>query len=111
MRIVAVSGSLQAASTNRALIELATKRAHDGTTVLTFDGLAAIPAFNSDLDPAPPAVIRWRELVGAADALLFATPEYAFGMPGALKNALDWLVGSGEIYGKRAAIVSAAPSI
>src|SRR3954452_3491291 len=87
MRILAVSGSLQAASTNRALLELAAKRAPAGMAVLTFDGLAAIPAFNSDFDPVPSAVIAWAELVGGTDALFFATPEYAFGMPGALKNA------------------------
>ncbi len=75
-----------------------------------FDGVGRIPPFNSDVEAAPAEVEAFRALVRAADGILFATPEYAHGMPGALKNALDWLVGSGELYGKRAVVVSAAPS-
>jgi NAD(P)H-dependent FMN reductase len=110
MRVLTVSGSLQARSTNRTLLELAATRAPDGDIVEHYDALAEIPAFNPDLDPALPVIAAWRGQVASADAVLIATPEYAFGLPGALKNALDWLVGTGELYGKIVAIISGAPS-
>jgi NAD(P)H-dependent FMN reductase len=56
-------------------------------------------------------VAAWREALRAADGVLISTPEYAHGMPGALKNALDWVVGSGELVGKRTVLVSASPGI
>ena len=110
MRILGISGSLQRGSTNTALIDIARARAPEGVEVLRFDGLAQIPPCNPDLEPAPPEVAAFRALVQSADGLLIATPEYAHGLPGTLKNALDWLVGSGELYDKRVVIVSAAPS-
>jgi len=84
--------------------------AEPGDEVVLFEGLAGIPAFNPDDDPGPSSVDAFRALVASADGLLFATPEYAFGLPGSLKNALDWLVGTGEIYGKRVVVLSGAPS-
>jgi NAD(P)H-dependent FMN reductase len=110
VKILGISGSLQQHSTNTALIEIARERAPDGVEVLLFDALAHIPPCNPDLDPAPAEVEAFRALVQSADGLLIATPEYAHGLPGTLKNALDWLVGSGELYGKRVVVVSAAPS-
>ena len=108
--VLGVSGSLQATSTNSALLAVAREHAPTGVDVRLFDHLAHIAPFSPEIDPAPEAVGEWRDLVRAADGLLFATPEYAHGLPGALKNALDWLVGSGELYGKRVVIMSAAPS-
>ena len=61
-----------------------------------FDALGAVPAFNPDTDPAPCVVDTFRGVVQSADGLLIATPEYAHGLPGSLKNLLDWLVGSGS---------------
>jgi NAD(P)H-dependent FMN reductase len=110
VQVLAVSGSLGAGSGNDALLRLAQARAPEGLEVVLFDGLEPIPAFNPDTEPSPVPVERWRAVVQTAEALLFATPEYAHGLPGALKNALDWLVGTGDLYGKTAAIVSAAPS-
>jgi NAD(P)H-dependent FMN reductase len=109
VRILAVSGSLQAGSANTALLRVARERAAAGVEVLLFERLADTPPFSPDIDPAPAAVDEWRGLVSSSDALLIATPEYAHGLPGALKNALDWLVGSGDLYGKRVAILSAEP--
>jgi NAD(P)H-dependent FMN reductase len=76
-----------------------------------FTGLADLPYFNPDLDhePRPAAVSRWRAECQAADGLLIATPEYAHEIPGVLKNALDWLVGSGELYAKPLGVLSASP--
>jgi NAD(P)H-dependent FMN reductase len=110
--ILAISGSLQSRSSNSALIRLAGELADECTTVEVFDTLDRLPYFNPehDLEPAPPSVADWRARVGAADAVLIASPEYAHEMPGVLKNALDWLVSSGELYGKRVAVLSAAPA-
>jgi NAD(P)H-dependent FMN reductase len=62
------------------------------------------------VEPAPPAVADLRARLGTAEAVLIASPEYAHEMPGVLKNALDWLVSSGELYGKRVAVLCASPS-
>jgi chromate reductase, NAD(P)H dehydrogenase (quinone) len=110
IRILGVSGSLQASSTNGALLRIARERVGGEVELVVFEGLREIPPFSPEIAPAPAEVAVWCALVSSSDALLFATPEYAHGLPGVLKNALDWLVGSGELYGKRVAILSAAPS-
>jgi chromate reductase, NAD(P)H dehydrogenase (quinone) len=73
-----------------------------------YSGLAEIPAFNPDLDGniAPAPVTRLRAMLQACDAVLIASPEYAHGVPGALKNALDWIVGSGELVDKPIAVIN-----
>jgi NAD(P)H-dependent FMN reductase len=111
-RILAISGSLQARSTNSALVQLAASYASDRVRVDVFAGIDTLPFFNPELDvePAPPAVACLRDKLAIADGVLIASPEYAHEMPGVLKNALDWLVSSGELYGKRIAILCAAPS-
>ena len=112
MNVVGISGSLQTRSGNRALIEAARELGGDAVSVREYRGIEALPHFNPDLDRdgAPPTVTEFRALVGAADGVLIASPEYAFGVPGSLKNALDWLVGSGDLYEKPVAVLSAAPS-
>ena len=110
MKLLAISGSLQARSANTALLRVARLVVSDDVEIVLFHDVAAIPAFNPDTDPAPESVEELRSLVKSSDGLLIATPEYAFGLPGSLKNLLDWLVGSGELYEKRVAILSAAPS-
>jgi chromate reductase len=112
MKILGVSGSLDAASANTALLASMARVLVGPTSLDVFVGIDALPYFSTDRDrePLDPSVRRWRDAVGAADAMVIATPEYAGGMPGALKNALDWLVGSGELYEKPGVIVSAAPS-
>jgi len=111
MRIVALSGSLQEHSSNAALLDAARSLTPPGTTVVISDAVRSVPLFNPDLDQGRPpvAVDQFRRDVAAADAILIASPEYAFGVPGALKNALDWLVGSGELYDTPVAIVAGSP--
>ena len=111
-RVLAISGSLQSRSSNTAVIQLAADLADERTCVDVFDALNRLPYFNPDLDvvPAPAAVADLRQRLGSADAVLIASPEYAHEMPGVLKNALDWLVSSGELYGKPVAVLCAAPS-
>jgi NAD(P)H-dependent FMN reductase len=94
MRLLAISGSLRAVSTNTALLQAAQLLAPEGVDIELFDGLALLPHFNPDLDVelVPAEVSAWREKVRAADGLLISSPEYARGIPGSFKNALDWLV-------------------
>jgi len=102
VRILGISGSLQARSGNLSLLELAQTLAPPGVEVVICDGLRALPQFNPDLEEqAPvPLVEAWRRELDASDALLIASPEYGFSLPGALKNAIDWVIGSGELERK-----------
>ena len=111
LRILAISGSLRAQSSNTSLLRLAAAVAPDDVIVEIYDGLASLPHFNpdDDLDVPPPSVLDLRRRVGAADGLLFCSPEYAHGVPGSLKNALDWLVASVELPGKPVASLNASP--
>ncbi len=111
LRILAISGSLRAQSSNTSLLRLAASVAPDDVFVELYDGLASLPHFNpdNDLDVPPPTVLELRRLVGEADGLLFCSPEYAHGVPGSLKNALDWLVASLELPGKPVASFNASP--
>jgi len=91
MRILGISGSLRRGSHNRRLLRAAGALLPPGASLVEWDGLAAIPAFDEDLETTPPETVR--ELFAAiedADALLIATPEYNASLPGALKNAIDW---------------------
>jgi chromate reductase, NAD(P)H dehydrogenase (quinone) len=108
MKVLAVSGSLQAASSNTRFLHAARDLAPAGVDVDIFESVGAIPHFNPDL-VAPGAVTDFRARIAAADGVLIASPEYAHEMPGSLKNALDWVVGSGELYGKPVAIVCVSP--
>jgi len=111
MRFLAISGSLRAASTNTALLRAAARAAPLGIAVDIYDGLGRLPVFNPDDDDgAGPAPVRdFRRRLQAADGLLIACPEYAHGVPGGLKNALDWVVASGELADKPAALLHASP--
>jgi chromate reductase, NAD(P)H dehydrogenase (quinone) len=109
--LLAMSGSLRAASSNAALLEAARLLAPPGVAIENYRGLGNLPHFNPDLDrePLPPAVIDLRRQIGAADGLLISCPEYARGIPGAFKNALDWLVSGFEMPGKPVALFNASP--
>src|SRR5437870_1396517 len=101
MRILAICGSLQARPANLALLRSAAANAPAGVEVVLFDGLRDLPHFNPDLEPEgappPPAVAAWRRALAESDGVLIATPEYGFSLPGALKNGIDWTIGSGEL--------------
>lgn len=110
MNILALSGSLRAASINTALLHAVARLAPAGMEVTVFPGVGDLPLFNPDNDPAAsPAVIRLHAEVAAADALLIASPEYAHGVSGAIKNALDWLVGFEPFAGKPVAVINTSP--
>jgi NAD(P)H-dependent FMN reductase len=113
-KILAISGSLRARSSNAALLRAAATLGSDDLAFTFCDEhLGALPLFNPDLDAegavAPPAVEEFRALLRAAEGVLICCPEYAHGVPGALKNALDWIVSSGELEGKPVALIVASP--
>ena len=113
MRLLAISGSLRRASTNTAALEALARLAPEGVKVLVYRDLALLPPFNPDDDvedrPKPEPVETLRALVGASDAIVIAAPEYAHGVPGVLKNALDWLVASETFAGKPVSLINASP--
>ena len=111
MKLLAISGSLRASSGNTSLLTAVQQAAPADIQVTLFAELEAITAFNPDreMDAPPPAVAALRAGVRESDAVLISTPEYAHGIPGSLKNALDWLVGSGEFYEKPVAFLHASP--
>ena len=113
-RLLTLSGSLRDGSSNTVVLAAAGLLAPAGLTVSPFGALAQLPAFNPDLDDdanaPPPPVAHWRSALRDADMVLISSPEYAHGIPGALKNALDWVVGSGELVGKPVGVVNPSAS-
>lgn len=113
MRWLTISGSLRKASTNAAALEAFDRLAPRQVEVVAYRGLADLPAFNPDDDAegaeSPAPVAQLRAAVADAAAIVIAAPEYAHGIPGALKNALDWLVASEAFAGKPVALINAAP--
>jgi len=112
-KILALVGSLRAASVNRQLAELASGSAPDGTSVVVYPGLGDLPFYNEDIDneDAPAAVAALRTAAAEADAALVVTPEYNGTIPAVLKNAIDWLsrpYGDGALKDKPVAVIGAA---
>lgn len=128
VRILGVCGSLRAGSVNAAILRGAARLASAITVqparavdFVLASALDQLPHFNADEDfpdTAPrsdnareshPAIARWRGELALADAVLIVTPEYAHGYPGTLKNALDWIVGSGQLVEKPTALIVGSP--
>ncbi|HVQ99499.1 MAG TPA: NADPH-dependent FMN reductase, partial [Mycobacterium sp.] len=116
IKVLALVGSLRAASINRQLAELAVAAAPDDVSVTVFDGLGELPFYNEDIDPAvgaadieaPAAVAALRAAAADADAALVVTPEYNGSIPGVVKNSIDWLsrpFGNGAFKGKPLAVI------
>ncbi|GHH29085.1 NADPH-dependent FMN reductase [Streptomyces rubradiris] len=112
MRILGLCGSLRAGSLNAAVLRSAAELVVPPRELLIDPGLGRLPFFDADVEMTalPQVVAELRGAVGAADGLLIATPEYAHGTSGVLKNALEWLVGGGEMEGKPVALASASPA-
>jgi chromate reductase len=110
MRVLAISGSLRAESSSTTLLRALALAAPSEAEVVLFEDLELIPPFNPDRENTidSHALVRFKQSLRAADAVVFSTPEYAHGVPGVLKNALDWVVGTGELSGKPVALVNAS---
>jgi len=111
MKVLGISGSLRTASINTALLRTAATLTPYGVTLIVYDGLGNLPHFNPELDkePLPPTVRDFRSQLNSSAGVIISSPEYAHGIPGVLKNALDWLVASGELYEKPVALFNASP--
>src|SRR5215469_18211087 len=111
MKVLGISGSLRTASINTALLRTAATLTPYGVTLIVYDGLGNLPHFNPELDkePLPPTVRDFRSQLNSSAGVIISSPEYAHGIPGVLKNALDWLVASGELYEKPVAFFNASP--
>ncbi len=112
-RVTTICGSLQSMSANQAMLDVVSSSfAHTGGyEVVSATGLGDIPALNPERQAVIPAeVSNLRTLLGSSDAVVIASPEYAGGIAGGLKNCLDWIVGSGEFYQKPVALMSAGTS-
>lgn len=108
--IFAISGSLRKGSSNHSILEFIGKQLPPEISYSLYDGLSTIPAFDpgQDNEHPPKSVTELRDQLAKADAIIICTPEYAFGVPGALKNALDWTVSSGSFSGKPTALITAS---
>jgi chromate reductase len=111
LHILGMAGSLRKGSYNRGLLRAAVALAPEGMEIETFD-LSEIPPFNQDLEMTPAeSVVRLKQRIRTADGLLIATPEYNYGVPGVLKNAIDWAsrpYGDNALQGKPVALMGAS---
>jgi NAD(P)H-dependent FMN reductase len=109
VQVVAISGSLRRGSTNTALLEAARLVAPSGVNIVLYERIGQLPLFSPDLEnDMPPEPLALRALLCASDAILIACPEYAHGVPGAFKNALDWLVSCPGLGSKPVSLLNAS---
>jgi chromate reductase, NAD(P)H dehydrogenase (quinone) len=110
MKLLAISGSTRAASTNTALLQALARCAPEGVSVSVWADLQSLPIFSQDLEgpPAPPSVEAFATAVRGADGVIIACPEYVHALPGGFKNAIDWLVSRDEIIAKAIALIHAS---
>lgn len=113
VHILAISGSLRARSSNTAILQAMRKLAPDSVAITIYGELGALAHFNPDIEIderlIPPSARALRDAVAKCDGFLVACPEYAHGVPGSFKNALDWLVGCTEFAGKPTSLINIVP--
>ncbi|MDQ1661689.1 MAG: hypothetical protein QOJ68_1669 [Blastococcus sp.] len=107
-RLLLICGSTRVGSSNHAAVRTVHELDLPGLRTDLYESLRELPAFVPDEQPVPPPVGDLLERIRAADAVLICTPEYAGGLPGSLKNLLDWTVGGGELYEKPVAWLDVA---
>ncbi len=110
--IFSIPGSLRAGSSNHTILQFMGSIAQADVSLNIYEHLAIIPPFDPGLDndTSPATVVELRNAIAAADAVVICTPEYAFGVPGQLKNALDWLVSSSTLVNKPVVLITASSS-
>lgn len=108
--ILAICGSTRQQSSNLELIQAIKESETERADIIIYQGLATVPHFNPDLDTEDPpeAVTAFRQQLNEADGILIFTPEYAMGVPGTLKNAIDWTVSSMEFSHKPVALITSS---
>lgn len=108
--ILAISGSSRQSSTNNNYIKAFAALSKNDFSITLFEGIGNLPQFNPDdnIEPVAASVAAFRKLIAAADGILICTPEYAHGVPGSLKNAIDWTVSSNDFYQKPTALITAS---
>jgi len=110
MQFLGISGSLRAASLNSLLLRATARLTPDGVAMSVYPSLGDVPLFNPDLEATDPAPVKkLRNAIIAADALIIASPEYAHGVTGVIKNALDWMVSTEAFINKPVALFNASP--
>ncbi len=110
LNVIAICGSLRAQSINRMLLRAAVRVAPAGLSIALYQGMHTLPLFNPDLEAEMPAVVQaLRDVVMRSDAVIIASPEYAHGVSGVMKNALDWLVSDERFVNKPVALLSSSP--
>lgn len=107
LKIFAIPGSLRANSSSNLVLNGIASFVPEGVSFEIYDGTGSLPHFN-DAEDVPDSVINFRNKIRECDGVVICTPEYAFGVPGSLKNALDWTVGSGEFVGKPVGVITAS---
>ncbi|NPC93585.1 NAD(P)H-dependent oxidoreductase [Bacillus sp. WMMC1349] len=112
-KIVAISGSIRTGSSNTNILKALATFIPEDIEYTIYNGIKELPHFNPDVDQMnPPAVVKdFRNLLNESHALIICTPEYAKSVPAVLKNSLEWLVSSAELYKKPVAVITASPSI
>jgi NAD(P)H-dependent FMN reductase len=110
IKILAISGSLRTNSSNTNILRLLAMMAPENVQVSLYEGLGGLPHFNPVLDDenSSEPVKELRTLLSSSHGVIICTPEYAFGIPGSLKNALDWTVSTGEFTNKPVAVITAS---
>jgi NAD(P)H-dependent FMN reductase len=108
IQILGISGSLRTDSTNTIILQACKSLLPEHAALTIFQDLGQIPHFSPGLEENN-TLEQFKAAIKVADAVIFSTPEYAFGVPGTLKNALDWTVATGEFNGKPVAAISASP--
>ena len=106
---MAISGSLKSTSSNTNILRAISQFKTENIDFILYTGLDELPHFNPEKEEGTPAVANFKEHLKKADGVIISTPEYAFGVPGTLKNALDWTVSSGELNEKPVIAISASP--
>jgi len=110
INVLAISGSLRPNSSNAAILRIIGSIIHDGANYSIYGDIDKLPHFNPSLDSDNPdePFNKFRHALNESDAIIICTPEYAFGVPGVLKNALDWTVSSGNFNNKPVAVITAS---
>ena len=113
VQILTVCGSLRGKSSNARLLDLIGRLPTRGVEFERFEGIGELPHFNPDIDreedPVHEAVAAWRTALRRSDGVVISCPEYAHGVPGSFKNALDWLVSSADLLDKPVLLLNASP--